>query len=428
MQLLMPELGVQPREHRVRLGHRLRGRFPYYMNTYGVHSIHGRAPAIATGVAMARPDLDVWVITGDGDVLSIGGNHLIHALRRNVNLKILMFNNQIYGLTKGQYSPTSEVGKVTKSTPFGSLDHPFNPISLALGAEATFVARTHDMDRKHMMEMFRRAHEHKGAAFVEVYQNCNVFNDGAFERDHCSKDARADMLIDAQARRADPLRRRERAGRRAQRVRRARDRRRRRRRRGAAARARRAPHRPERSRSRCRACADSPTMPTPVGVFRDVERPTYEVEVQRQLAAASSGQGPGDLGRAARAPAPPGKSTEPIRHVERAEHHARAGLRREERRLLGHALARVGGRGDLIHGRRPQQHADGVRLARHPIDDVLDAVLIGELVVANAGRAGLEPARVEVVDAVERLGAGAQQPEPVGSHERAASPHRPCGS
>ena len=143
---------------------------------------------------MARPDLDVWVVTGDGDALSIGGNHLIHALRRNVNLTILLFNNQIYGLTKGQYSPTSEVGKVTKSTPFGSLDHPFNPVSLALGAEATFVARTHDMDRKHMMEMFRRAHEHKGAAFVEIYQNCNVFNDGAFEA-ITAKDDRDDMLI-----------------------------------------------------------------------------------------------------------------------------------------------------------------------------------------------------------------------------------------
>ncbi len=170
-------------------------RLPYYMNTYGVHSIHGRAPAIATGVALARPDLHVWVIGGDGDMLSIGGNHLIHALRRNVNLKILMFNNQIYGLTKGQYSPTSEVGKITKSTPFGSLDHPFNPISIALGAEASFVARTHDMDRKHMIETFRRAHEHPGAAFVEVYQNCNVFNDGAFDT-ILNKDARPDMLID----------------------------------------------------------------------------------------------------------------------------------------------------------------------------------------------------------------------------------------
>jgi 2-oxoglutarate ferredoxin oxidoreductase subunit beta len=165
------------------------------MDTYGMHSIHGRAPAVATGLAVTRPDLDVWVVTGDGDALSIGGNHLVHALRRNVNITILLFNNQIYGLTKGQYSPTSEVGKVTKSTPFGSLDTPFNPISLALGAEATFVARTHDMDRKHMMEVFRRAHAHKGASFVEVYQNCNVFNDGAFEQ-ITSRATREEMLID----------------------------------------------------------------------------------------------------------------------------------------------------------------------------------------------------------------------------------------
>ena len=164
------------------------------MNTYGMHSIHGRAPAIATGLATTRPDLDVWVVTGDGDALSIGGNHLIHALRRNVNITILLFNNQIYGLTKGQYSPTSEVAKVTKSTPFGSLEQPFNPLSLALGAEAGFVARTHDMDRKHMMETFRRAHAHKGASFVEIYQNCNVFNDGAFEQ-ITGKAHRADMLI-----------------------------------------------------------------------------------------------------------------------------------------------------------------------------------------------------------------------------------------
>ena len=170
-------------------------RFPYYMNVYGLHGIHGRAPAIATGVALARPDLEVWVISGDGDALSIGGNHLIHALRRNVNMKIVMFNNQIYGLTKGQYSPTSEVGKVTKSSPFGSLDQPFNPISVALGAEATFVARTHDMDRKGMVDAFRRAHEHQGASFIEVYQNCNVFNDGAFEG-ITAKEARSEMLIE----------------------------------------------------------------------------------------------------------------------------------------------------------------------------------------------------------------------------------------
>jgi 2-oxoglutarate/2-oxoacid ferredoxin oxidoreductase subunit beta len=197
VQMLLPELGVR-RENTVFVsGIGCAARFPYYMNTYGMHSIHGRAPAVATGLAVTRPDLDVWVITGDGDALSIGGNHLIHALRRNVKLTILMFNNQIYGLTKGQYSPTSEQGKVTKSTPFGSLETPFNPISLALGAEATFVARTHDMDRKHMQEVFRRAHAHDGAAFVEIYQNCNVFNDGAFEK-ITGKEVRADNLIPLQ--------------------------------------------------------------------------------------------------------------------------------------------------------------------------------------------------------------------------------------
>ncbi len=181
VQMLMPELGVKTENTVFVSGIGCSSRFPYYMNTYGIHSIHGRAPAIATGIAVARPDLDVWVITGDGDGLSIGGNHLIHALRRNVNLTILLFNNRIYGLTKGQYSPTSELGKVTKSTPFGSVDPPFNPLSVALGAEASFVARTHDLDRKHMMEVFRAAHAHRGAAFVEIFQNCNVFNDGAFD-------------------------------------------------------------------------------------------------------------------------------------------------------------------------------------------------------------------------------------------------------
>ena len=191
---MLPELGIAPHDMVFVSGIGCAARLPYYMNTYGVHSIHGRAPAIATGVAMTRPDLSVWVIGGDGDMLSIGGNHLIHALRRNVNLTILMFNNQIYGLTKGQYSPTSDVGKVAKSTPFGSIDHPFNPISVAIGAEATFVARTHDSDRGHMQEVFRRAHEHRGAAFVEVYQNCNVFNDGAYD-DVLRRDVRDDMLI-----------------------------------------------------------------------------------------------------------------------------------------------------------------------------------------------------------------------------------------
>ncbi len=177
----LPDLGVK-RENVVMVsGIGCSSRFPYYVDTYGMHSIHGRAPAIATGLATARPDLSVWVITGDGDSLSIGGNHLIHALRRNVNVKILLFNNRIYGLTKGQYSPTSEVGKITKSTPVGSLDHPFNPVSLALGAEASFVARTLDSDRKHLTSVLTAAAQHNGTALVEIYQNCNIFNDGAFD-------------------------------------------------------------------------------------------------------------------------------------------------------------------------------------------------------------------------------------------------------
>jgi 2-oxoglutarate ferredoxin oxidoreductase subunit beta len=181
VQAFLPELGVPPHQTVFVSGIGCSGRFTYYVDTYGVHGIHGRAPAIATGIATARPDLHVWVITGDGDALSIGGNHLIHSLRRNVNLKILMFNNQIYGLTKGQYSPTSEEGKVTKSTPFGSLDHPFNPVALALGAEVSFVARTLDNDRQHFTAVLRAAAAHPGASFVEIYQNCNVFNDGAFD-------------------------------------------------------------------------------------------------------------------------------------------------------------------------------------------------------------------------------------------------------
>jgi len=179
-QSFLPDLEV-PRENLVIIsGIGCSSRLPYYVDSYGMHSIHGRAPAIATGLAATRPDLSVWVITGDGDALSIGGNHLIHALRRNVNIKILLFNNRIYGLTKGQYSPTSEQGKVTKSTPFGSLDTPFNPVSLALGAEASFVARTIDSDRKHLTSVLRAAADHKGTAFIEIYQNCPIFNDDAF--------------------------------------------------------------------------------------------------------------------------------------------------------------------------------------------------------------------------------------------------------
>ena len=181
VQSFLPDLGLK-RENIVFVsGIGCSSRFPYYLDTFGLHSIHGRAPAIATGLATSRPDLSVWVITGDGDALSIGGNHLIHALRRNVNLKILLFNNRIYGLTKGQYSPTSERGKITKSSPQGSLDYSFNPVSLALGAEATFVARTIDSDRKHLTEVLTAAAGHEGAALVEIYQNCNIFNDNAWE-------------------------------------------------------------------------------------------------------------------------------------------------------------------------------------------------------------------------------------------------------
>ncbi len=181
VQGFMPELGIR-RENVVCIsGIGCSSRFPYYLDTFGLHSIHGRAPAIATGLAVSRPDLNVWVVTGDGDALSIGGNHLIHALRRNVNLTILLFNNRIYGLTKGQYSPTSEPGKITKSTPLGSVDHPFNPVSLALGAEASFVARTMDSDRAHLTSVLRQAVSHRGSSLVEIYQNCPIFNDGAFD-------------------------------------------------------------------------------------------------------------------------------------------------------------------------------------------------------------------------------------------------------
>ena len=293
MQLMLPELHVAPHEMVFVSGIGCAARLPYYMNTYGVHSIHGRAPAIATGVAMTRPDLSVWVIGGDGDMLSIGGNHLIHALRRNVDLKILMFNNQIYGLTKGQYSPTSSIGKVTKSTPFGSVDHPFNPLSVALGAEATFVARTHDTDRGHMQEVFRRAYEHRGAAFVEVYQNCNVFNDGAYD-DLLRRDARADMLIPLVH--GEPIR----FGAEGQH--------------GVAqnefaelvvgevaelGEQRLLVHdeaRPDPTLAFALSRLSSdPHSPTPIGVFRSVERPVYALEVQAQVDAEVDRQGPGDL-------------------------------------------------------------------------------------------------------------------------------------
>ncbi|MEY4884694.1 MAG: hypothetical protein RL151_3 [Bacteroidota bacterium] len=181
VQKIMPTLGI-PREDIVIVsGIGCSSRFPYYMETYGMHSIHGRATAIASGLKASRPDLSVWIVTGDGDSLSIGGNHTIHLLRRNFDVNVMMFNNQIYGLTKGQYSPTSETQKITKSTPFGSIDHPFNPLALVMGADGTFIARSMDRDPKHLQEMLIRSHKHKGASFLEIYQNCNIFNDGAFE-------------------------------------------------------------------------------------------------------------------------------------------------------------------------------------------------------------------------------------------------------
>jgi 2-oxoglutarate ferredoxin oxidoreductase subunit beta len=181
VQKVMPTLGIARENIAIISGIGCSSRFPYYMNVYGMHSIHGRATAVASGLKAARPEMSVWIVTGDGDGLSIGGNHMIHLLRRNFNVNILLFNNQIYGLTKGQYSPTSEENKVTKSTPFGSIDHPFNPLALALGADATFIARSMDRDTKHLQSMLLRSHGHHGTSFLEIYQNCNIFNDGAFE-------------------------------------------------------------------------------------------------------------------------------------------------------------------------------------------------------------------------------------------------------
>ena len=293
VQTLMPDLGVAPHDTVFISGIGCSSRFPYYMNTYGMHSIHGRAPAIATGVAIARPDLDVWVITGDGDALSIGGNHLIHALRRNVNLTILMFNNRIYGLTKGQFSPTSEIGKVTKSTPMGSVDPPFNPLGVALGAEASFVARTHDLDRKHMMEIFRAAHDHRGASFVEIFQNCNVINDAAFDG-VTSKSARPANMINLQHGEAIRFGAENERGVMM----------------GADGQLRLVEvaevgeehllvhdaHRPDPSLAFALArLSNDDRSPTPFGIFRSVERPEYASAVANQVMQASEKKGPGDL-------------------------------------------------------------------------------------------------------------------------------------
>jgi 2-oxoglutarate/2-oxoacid ferredoxin oxidoreductase subunit beta len=293
VQALMPDLDVKPHETVFVSGIGCSSRFPYYMNTYGMHSIHGRAPAIATGLATARPDLHVWVITGDGDGLSIGGNHLIHALRRNVKMTIVLFNNQIYGLTKGQYSPTSELGKVTKSTPFGSLEMPFNPVALALGAEATFVARTIDRDRKHLTEVLKEAAAHPGTSFVEIYQNCNIFNDGAFQliTDSGTKEGYQILLEHGQ-----PIR-------------------------FGAEQERGVVLRPDGSLAlvdvaevgednllkhdryredsglafQLAQLSAGPTTPTPFGIFRSVQRPVYGTEMDRQLKVASDKLGSGSL-------------------------------------------------------------------------------------------------------------------------------------
>jgi 2-oxoglutarate ferredoxin oxidoreductase subunit beta len=291
VQGVMPDLGVA-RENIVFVsGIGCSSRFPYYMNTYGFHSIHGRAPAIATGISATRPDLKVIVVTGDGDGLSIGGNHLIHALRRNVDLTIILFNNQIYGLTKGQYSPTSELGKITKSTPFGSLDHPFNPVSLALGAEATFVARSIDTEREHLAQTVEVASRHRGASFVEVYQNCNIFNDGAFaslKDEPAANQIRLEhgrpIVFGAQGERGvvqDPtggLRMVEVAdvGLEALLVHDARR------------------DDPTLAFALSR-LAHTPAGPTPIGVFRQVDRPVYGDLVQAQLADAVATRGRGDL-------------------------------------------------------------------------------------------------------------------------------------
>jgi len=263
LQSFMPDLGI-PRDRIVFVsGIGCAARFPYYMETYGIHSIHGRAPAIATGLAASRPDLSVWVVTGDGDALSIGGNHLIHSLRRNVNIKILLFNNEIYGLTKGQYSPTSPLGTRTKSTPLGSIDHPFNPLSLAIGAEASFVARSIDTDKKHLTEVLHAAAKHRGSAFVEIFQNCNIFNDGAFDFVRDEKENRiylehgepvgeTGLVHDAHA--ADPA--------------------------GAFALSR---------------ITQDTHGATPIGVFRDVDRPSYDELMAAQLESATEKRGAGEL-------------------------------------------------------------------------------------------------------------------------------------
>ena len=292
LQGFLPSLGLSREKIVFVSGIGCAARLPYYMNSYGMHSIHGRAPAIATGLAVARPDLSVWVISGDGDALSIGGNHLIHALRRNVNVKILLFNNRIYGLTKGQYSPTSEAGKLTKSTPFGSVDQPINPISLALGAEASFVARTIDSDRKHLTGVLQAAAAHRGTALVEIYQNCPIFNDDAFI-ELKDPDTRGEALVPLVA--GQPIRfgadghrglfrdadghltaaevTEDNAGQVLVHD----------------------PADPDPSAAFALSRLPGAGSGTPIGVFRDVLRPSYEDQVERQIEQAEQRRGRGDL-------------------------------------------------------------------------------------------------------------------------------------
>jgi 2-oxoglutarate ferredoxin oxidoreductase subunit beta len=292
VQRVMPTLGI-PRENVVFIaGIGCSSRFPYYMDTYGFHSIHGRATVIASGLKTARPELSVWVATGDGDCLSIGGNHIIHLLRRNIDLNVLMFNNRIYGLTKGQYSPTSEHGKITKSSPFGVVDHPFNPASLALGANGTFVARTLDREAKHMQEMLTRAAKHQGTSFVEIYQNCNIFNDGAFEQ-LTDKQTKSDTVIILEHGKPLVFGKESDKGIKLD------------------------GFRPvvvslkdgkysindllvhdEKSRELAfilSELTETPEYPTPIGVFIDIERTTYEGETEQQIKNAKAKLGEGDL-------------------------------------------------------------------------------------------------------------------------------------
>lgn len=291
-QRIMPDLGI-PRHKIVFVsGIGCSSRFPYYMNTYGFHSIHGRATAIASGIKLARPDLSVWVATGDGDGLSIGGNHLIHLLRRNIDINVLLFNNQIYGLTKGQYSPTSEKGKITKSTPYGSIDYPFNPISLALGAGTTFAARTMDRDPKHLQSILKRAAEHKGTSFIEIYQNCNVFNDGAFFQ-FTEKETKDDSVVFLEHGKPLVFGKEKNKGIRLNGF---------------------TPEivslkdgkysvndllvHNEKDTTLSFILSDmttNPHLPRPLGVFLSIERPTYEEEMQRQIEFAKQKRGEGDL-------------------------------------------------------------------------------------------------------------------------------------